>query len=87
MNSEGELTYDGKPFEFIRSARRHLIGIEHARHVMRTVVPVYVPREAGTFGAELIWIGSDDRGVELEVIASERPDAWLVFHVMPTFRR
>jgi hypothetical protein len=30
------------------------------------------------------WIGDDERGRELEVVAIERPDCWLVIHVMPT---
>ena len=33
------------------------------------------------------WIGTDDRGVELEIIAVELPDLWLVIHVMPTALR
>lgn len=34
--------------------------------------------------ARIEWIGADDRGVELEIIAVELPDLWLVIHVMPT---
>lgn len=37
--------------------------------------------------ARIEWIGSDDRGVELEVIAVELPGLWLVIHVMPTSLR
>jgi hypothetical protein len=33
------------------------------------------------------WIGTDDRGVELEVIALVQPDYLLVIHVMPTYYR
>jgi hypothetical protein len=34
------------------------------------------------------WIGEDDRGVELEVVAVVLPEYPLVFHVMPTeYRR
>jgi hypothetical protein len=33
------------------------------------------------------WIGPDDRGIELEIIAVELPDMWLVIHVMPTALR
>lgn len=32
----------------------------------------------------LTWVGPDERGRELIVIAYERPDVWLVVHVMPT---
>ena len=36
----------------------------------------------------LLWIGPDDRGMELEVIAIVEPDYLLVIHVMPhQFRR
>jgi len=34
--------------------------------------------------ATLSWIGPDGRGRELEIVALERPDCFLVFHVMPT---
>lgn len=30
------------------------------------------------------WIGDDDRGEELEVVAIERDDCLLAIHVMPT---
>jgi hypothetical protein len=30
------------------------------------------------------WVGPDDRGVELEVVALASPDVLLVIHVMPT---
>lgn len=36
----------------------------------------------------LVWIGPDDRGVELEIVAIVEPDYLLVIHVMPhQFRR
>lgn len=35
----------------------------------------------------LLWIGLDNRGVELEVIAIEQPYGLLVIHAMPTFYR
>lgn len=37
--------------------------------------------------ARIEWIGPDDRGVNLEVVAVELPDLWLVIHVMPTALR
>jgi len=37
--------------------------------------------------AYIEWVGLDDRDVELEVIADELPDLWLVIHVMPTVLR
>jgi hypothetical protein len=40
-------------------------------------------------GAEILtWIGGDERGRELEIVALDRPDCLLVIHVMPTqYRR
>jgi len=35
----------------------------------------------------LSWIGLDERGRELEIVAVERPDCFLVIHVMPTHYR
>jgi hypothetical protein len=35
----------------------------------------------------LLWVGPDDRGIELEVIAAVLPDMVLVIHVMPTALR
>ncbi len=36
---------------------------------------------------QYLWVGEDDRGVELEVVAVLKPDAMLVIHVMPTALR
>lgn len=34
------------------------------------------------------WVGADDRGLELEIVAIETTDVLLVIHVMPTqYRR
>ena len=35
----------------------------------------------------LTWIGDDERGRELEIVAVDRPDCLLVIHVMPTHHR
>jgi hypothetical protein len=75
---------------FTRNARRHRIGKAHALHVMATVEPVATENERGEL--ELSWVGSDDRGVELEIVAvmirDQRADGRqlmvLVLHVMPT---
>ena len=37
-----------------------------------------------TADARLVWIGSDDRGVELEIVALDLDEAVVVIHVMPT---
>jgi hypothetical protein len=35
----------------------------------------------------LTWVGADDRGVELEIVAVVLQDLYLVIHVMPTALR
>jgi hypothetical protein len=35
----------------------------------------------------LSWLGHDERGRELEIVAIDRPDCYLVIHVMPTHYR
>ena len=34
--------------------------------------------------AALLWVGRDDRGLELEIVAVVFPVVYLVIHVMPT---
>jgi len=36
-----------------------------------------------TLDARLVWVGEDDRGIELEIVALDLPDAIVVIHVMP----
>ena len=55
-------------------------------HVINSVEPEQVPASA-TSDARLAWIGRDDRGVELEIVALDLPDAVVVIHVMPTSLR
>ena len=52
---------------------------------MATVEPEQILTGAGNAG--LRWIGPDDRGLELEVIAAVLPDLLLVIHAMPTALR
>jgi len=66
-----------------RSARRHRVGKAHAMHVINSVEPEHVPASS-TSDARLVWIGADDRGVELEIVALDLEDAAVVIHVMPT---
>lgn len=66
-----------------RSARRHRIGKAHALYVITTYEPSVVAATAG-LDARLYWVGVDDRGVELEVIALDLPLEIVVIHVMPT---
>ena len=76
-----------RPLRWYRSARRHRIGRARALYVMTSTEPTLVPASEA-YDERLVWIGEDDRGVELEIVALVLPDAVVVIHVMPTaFRR
>jgi hypothetical protein len=51
--------------------------------VINTNEPVRIPATSN-LDARLVWIGDDDRGIELEIVALELPEAIVVIHVMPT---
>jgi len=55
-------------------------------HVINSVAPARIAASA-TADARLVWIGRDDRGIELEIVALEEEDAIVVIHVMPTSLR
>lgn len=55
-------------------------------YVISTTEPIKVPA-TGDLDTRLVWIGEDDRGVELEVVALDLPEAVVVIHVMPTSLR
>ncbi len=55
-------------------------------HVIASPEPTSVPASATT-DARLVWIGRDDRGIELESVALDREDAVVVIHVMLTSLR
>ena len=73
--------------KFTTSSRKHRIGRARVRFVIATAKPVEVRTNTG----ELAWcyVGPDDRGVVLEVIAARARDgALIVIHAMPyAFRR
>jgi hypothetical protein len=72
---------------FTQSARRHRIGKARVLHVIEHVEPTRVPADE-EMRERLVWVGADDRGLELEVVAVAEPDFLLVIHVMPRqFRR
>jgi hypothetical protein len=75
-----------RPLRWFRSARRHRIGRAHALQVLTTKDPALVPATA-RYDERLVWIGVDDRGIELEIVALVLPDAVVVIHVMPTALR
>lgn len=52
-------------------------------HVINTIEPVHVPATEA-LDARLLWVGEDDRGIELEIVALDLPHAVVVIHVMPT---
>ena len=68
-----------------QSSRRHRIGRAHARHVINTTNPTSITTADGS--EALLWVGSDDRGLELEIVAVVLPGRYLVIHVMPTALR
>lgn len=75
--------------QFAQSARKHRIGKAHTLWVMHHFE---FTRDLAPDGSgkddRLIWVGKDDRGLELEVIAIELDKMLLVIHVMPrSFRR
>jgi hypothetical protein len=55
-------------------------------HVITTTMPEQVPA-TDIADARLVWIGADDRGIELEIVALDLPDVLVVIHVMPTSLR
>jgi hypothetical protein len=54
--------------------------------VVTTNEPTVVPATAA-YDERLVWIGVDDRGIELEIVALVLADAVVVIHVMPTALR
>ncbi len=79
---------DRGEIRFTQSARRHRIGRASARHVLATTDPTPVSTSSGADA--WLYIGPDERGRELEIIALEVQPAeaaqpyLLVVHVMPT---
>jgi hypothetical protein len=72
--------------EFTTASRKHRLGRAHVRYVMATQEPEEVVTTRGEQGWK--YIGPDDRGIELEVIAVELDsDVLLVIHAMPTALR
>ena len=69
------------------ASARHRIGKGRALRVINTVAPTAVPGDEAV-PDRLVWVGPDDRGLDLEIVAVREPDYLLVIHVMPhRFRR
>jgi hypothetical protein len=75
-----------KPIRFAWGSRKHRIGRKSAYHVIANT-PADISAEPETGDTTLSWIGADERGRELEIVAIEKPDCFLVIHVMPTHFR
>lgn len=76
-----------KEVRFAKSARRHRIGKAHVLFVLESYQPMTVLTSEGK-DQKLLWIGQDDRGLELEIVAVKLAENILVIHVMPrNFRR
>lgn len=73
-----------QPVKFARSARKHKIGKAHALAAMVNAGPPHVVPAHGDYDERLVWIGRDDRNVELQIVAAVKPDALLVIHIQPT---
>jgi hypothetical protein len=75
-----------KPLRFSQSSRKHKIGRKHITYVINTYE--YVFEISNDPEQKVIWIGFDERGLELEVIAYLMKDHYFVIHAMPSiFRR
>lgn len=71
--------------KFTQAARRHRIGRAHALFVIDQTTPVATATAQGS--SAFPWVGPDDRGIELEIVAVILPDLQLIIHVMPTALR
>ncbi|WP_375001929.1 hypothetical protein [Aeromicrobium sp. CTD01-1L150] len=73
--------------KFAQSTRKHRIAKGRAFYVIDNNEPVTRINTRGE--VEYEWVGTDERGLELEVVGAQiDDDLILVFHVMPTnYRR
>lgn len=70
----------------LRSGRKHKVGVAHVRAAILNAGEAVYDAELRTYS----WIGVDDRGVELEIVAidDDKRDGLAIIHAMPTeFRR
>ena len=75
-----------KPIRFTRGSRKHRVGKKSAYHVI-AMTAATITTDPDTSETTLSWIADDERGRELEIVAIEKPDCYLVIHVMPTHYR
>lgn len=70
-----------------QSARKHRVGVARILAVVNGNEPTLAPADQDDLDDRLVWIGVDDRGVELEVIGIDQGERLLVIHAMPTHYR
>ena len=75
-----------KPLRFTRGSRKHRVGKKSANHVI-TKTSATITTDPDTGETTFSWVADDERGRELEIVAIEKPDCYLVIHVMPTHYR
>jgi hypothetical protein len=75
-----------KPLRFTRGSRKHRVGKKSAYHVI-AMTPATITVDPETEETTLSWVANDERDRELEIVAIEKPDCYLVIHVMPTHYR
>jgi hypothetical protein len=75
-----------KPIRFTRGSRKHRVGKKSAYHVI-AMTAAAITTDPDTGESTLSWVADDERGRELEIVAIEKPDCYLVIHVMPTHYR
>ncbi len=75
-----------KPLRFTRGSRKHRVGKKSAYHVI-ALTAATITTDSDTAETTLTWVADDERGRELEIVAIEKPDCYLVIHVMPTHYR
>ena len=66
--------------------RKHRVGRKSAYYVISTT-DATITADPDTGATVLSWVADDERGRELEIVAIEKPDCYLVIHVMPMHYR
>jgi hypothetical protein len=69
--------------KFTQSARKHRIGKARTMYVINHYSPTLIAGEEDGEDQQ-VWIGQDDRGLELEIVALVLTEYLLITHVMPT---
>jgi hypothetical protein len=75
--------YNYTQVRYTKSARKHRIGRGSADYVLRMNLPAVIQQEP----LKLFWIGLDERGRELEIIAVLENEELIIIHAMPTIYR